>query len=146
MSDNFKLRTAILTIYPVYVQCHKYKSGICWFTRCFEHFWLISYSVGWFRTGAQTASFSVNAPIKESNLGTDISFFNYKIGPTNESTVSINLSYRLQTSSDFKFSFGTKGSADLFNLDLTKINIEDQGDPLFQDLDNKFSPNIGAGI
>ncbi|SHH00669.1 PorP/SprF family type IX secretion system membrane protein [Flavobacterium defluvii] len=94
----------------------------------------------------QTATFSANTPINNSNVGVGVSLVNDKIGPTNETTISADLSYTLQTSPDFKLSFGLKGSANLFNLDITKLNPEDQGDPQFQDLDNKFSPNIGAGI
>lgn len=94
----------------------------------------------------ETASFSANSPINNSNLGVGLSLVNDKIGPTNETTVSADISYTLQTSPDFKLSFGIKGSANLFNLDISKLNPEDQGDPQFQDLDNKFSPNVGAGV
>lgn len=94
----------------------------------------------------ETASFSANSPINNSNLGVGLSLVNDKIGPTNETTISADLSYTLQTSPDFKLSFGIKGSANLFNLDISKLNPETQGDPQFQDLDNKFSPNVGAGI
>ncbi|WP_316633752.1 type IX secretion system membrane protein PorP/SprF [uncultured Flavobacterium sp.] len=94
----------------------------------------------------QTASFSANTPINNSHLGVGLSLVNDKIGPTNETTISTDLSYTLQTSADFKLSFGIKGSGNLFNLDVSKLNPEDQGDPQFQDLHNKFSPNIGAGV
>lgn len=93
-----------------------------------------------------TSAFSGNAPINNSNLGIGLLLVNDKIGPTNENNLSLDLSYTLQTSADFKLSFGVKGSVQLFNLDISKINPEDQGDPQFQDLDNKFSPNIGAGV
>jgi type IX secretion system PorP/SprF family membrane protein len=94
----------------------------------------------------ETSSFSANTPINNSNLGIGLSLVNDKIGPTNENTFSVDLSYTVQTSADFKLSFGIKGSANLFNLDISKLNPEDQGDPQFQDLDNKFSPNVGAGV
>ncbi|SEO01936.1 type IX secretion system membrane protein, PorP/SprF family [Flavobacterium sp. CF108] len=94
----------------------------------------------------ETASFSANSPINNSNLGVGLSLVNDKIGPTNETTISADISYTLQTSPDFKLSFGIKGSANLFNLDISKLNPETQGDPQFQDLDNKFSPNVGAGV
>ena len=94
----------------------------------------------------ETSSFSVNSPINNSNLGIGVSLVNDKIGPTNENTLSADLSYTIQTSADFKLSFGIKGTANLFNLDVNKLNPADQGDPQFQDLDNKFSPNVGAGV
>ncbi|WP_264530505.1 type IX secretion system membrane protein PorP/SprF [Flavobacterium sp. N502540] len=94
----------------------------------------------------KTSTFSVNTPINNSNLGVGVSLVNDKIGPTNENTFSADLSYTIQTSADFKLSFGIKGSANFFNLDVTKLNPESQGDPQFQDLNNKFSPNVGAGV
>ncbi|MCC9019504.1 MULTISPECIES: PorP/SprF family type IX secretion system membrane protein [Flavobacterium] len=94
----------------------------------------------------ETSTFSVNTPINNSNLGLGVSLVNDKIGPINENTFSADLSYTIQTSADFKLSFGIKGSANFFNLDVTKLNPESQGDPQFQDLNNKFSPNVGAGV
>lgn len=94
----------------------------------------------------ETSSFSVNSPINNSNLGVGVSIVNDKIGPTNENTFSADLSYTVQTSADFKLSFGIKGTANLFNLDINKLNVENQGDPQFQNLNSKFSPNVGAGV
>ena len=94
----------------------------------------------------ETSNFSINTPINNSRLGIGFSFINDKIGPTIENNISADISYTVQTSSDFKLSFGVKGSANLFNLDVTKLNPENQGDPQFQNLDNKFSPNVGAGV
>lgn len=94
----------------------------------------------------ETSSFSVNSPINNSNLGVGVSLINDKIGPTNENNLSVDLSYTVQTSADFKLSFGIKATGNLFNLDVNKLNPADQGDPQFQNLDNVFKPNIGAGV
>ncbi|MBE0393428.1 type IX secretion system membrane protein PorP/SprF [Flavobacterium sp. PL002] len=94
----------------------------------------------------ETSSFSINTPISNSNLGLGLSLINDKIGPTNENTFSADLSYSVPTSEDFKLSFGIKATANLFNLDVNKLNPENQGDPSLQDFGNKFTPNIGAGI
>jgi type IX secretion system PorP/SprF family membrane protein len=93
-----------------------------------------------------TNAFSANTPIANSNLGVGLSFVNDKIGPTVENTISADLSYTIQTSETYKLSFGIKGTANLFNLDVTKLNPQDQNDPLLQNLDNNFSPNVGAGV
>ena len=94
----------------------------------------------------ETSCLSVNTPINNSNLGVGVSLINDKIGPTNENNFSVDLSYTVQTSANFKLSFGIKGTANLFNLDINKLNPENQGDPQFQDFNSKFSPNVGAGI
>lgn len=94
----------------------------------------------------ETSSFSVNTPLNNSNLGMGVSLVNDKIGPTNENTLSADLSYTIPTSETFKLSFGIKATANLFSLDVNKLQPEHQGDPQFQDLNSKFSPNIGAGV
>lgn len=93
-----------------------------------------------------TNAFSVNTPISDSNLGVGLSFVNDKIGPTVENVISADISYTIQTSETYKLSFGVKGTANLFNLDVTKLNPMSAGDPLLQNLDNNFSPNVGAGV
>lgn len=92
-----------------------------------------------------TNAVSVNTPINGSNLGLGVSLINDKIGPTNENTFSADLSYTIPTSETFKLSFGIKGTANLFNLDVTKLNPDDPSDPSLQNY-NKFTPNIGAGV
>ncbi|MDN3672810.1 type IX secretion system membrane protein PorP/SprF [Flavobacterium branchiarum] len=94
----------------------------------------------------ETSSFSLNTPLNNSNLGVGVSLVNDKIGPINENTFSADLSYTVPTSETFKLSFGIKATANLFNLDINKLNPDEQGDPQFQDLNSKFSPNIGAGV
>ncbi|MBF4493343.1 type IX secretion system membrane protein PorP/SprF [Flavobacterium sp. JLP] len=94
----------------------------------------------------ETSSFSVNTPLNNSNLGLGVSLVNDKIGPTNENNISADLSYSIPTSANAQLSFGIKGSANIFKLDPTKLSQEDQGDPQFQDFENKFTPNVGAGI
>ncbi len=91
---------------------------------------------------------SVNTPLNGNNLGLGVSFINDKIGPTNENTFSVDLSYTIPATETFKLSFGIKATANLFNLDITKLNPVNAFplDPSMQNIDNQFSPNIGAGI
>ena len=90
---------------------------------------------------------SINTPINNSNFGLGISFVNDRIGPSDENTISVDISYTIQTSETYKLSFGIKGTANLLNVDYTKLNIYDPTDSQFQNnIDNKFSPNIGAGV
>ncbi len=91
-------------------------------------------------------TFSINTPINNSKIGLGLSFINDKIGPSNENAISVDFSYSIETSQDYKLSFGIKGTGNLFNLDVAKLNPTDQNDPQFQNLNNVFSPNVGAGI
>ena len=94
----------------------------------------------------KTGAFSINSPIENTNLGVGVTFVNDQIGPTVDNTIAADISYTIQTSEVYKLSFGIKGTADLFNLDVTKLNYTDQADPLLQNLHNNFSPNVGAGV
>jgi type IX secretion system PorP/SprF family membrane protein len=91
-----------------------------------------------------TSTASLNTPLNESRLGLGISLINDKIGPTTENTISADLSYTIDTSDDWKLSFGLKGTANLFDLDATKLNNV-VPDPSLQNY-STFSPNIGAGV
>ena len=91
-----------------------------------------------------TNTVSVNTPLN-TNLGLGVSLVNDKIGPTRENTLSADLSYTVPTSETFKLSFGIKATANLFDLDVSRLNPVDD-DPSLHDYSNKFTPNIGAGV
>jgi len=92
-----------------------------------------------------TSTVSMNTPLNESRLGLGVSVINDKIGPTTENTISADLSYTINTSEDWKLSFGIKATANLFDLDASKLNPAQANDPSLQNY-STFSPNIGAGI
>jgi len=93
-----------------------------------------------------TNNFSFHTPFKNSNSGIGLSIINDKIGPSDESTISIDYAYRVKTSEESTLSFGIKASANLLNVDYTKLSIYDATDSDFQNnIDNRFSPNFGAG-
>ncbi len=93
-----------------------------------------------------TNAFSLNTPINNSNLGLGLSFLNDKIGPTNENNISADVSYTIPMNETYKLSFGLKGSINLFNLDSGDLNPQDPGDDHLQDVDNKLTPGVGAGV
>jgi type IX secretion system PorP/SprF family membrane protein len=92
-----------------------------------------------------TNAVSMNTPLNANNLGLGVSLVNDKIGPTHENTLSADLSYTVPTSETFKLSFGIKATANLFDLDVSRLNPADD-DPSLHDYSNKFTPNIGAGV
>lgn len=94
-----------------------------------------------------TNSISINTPINNSNIGLGLSVINDRIGPSNDNRVAVDFSYTIHTSYRYKLSFGLKASGNLLNVDFTKLDVFDPSDPRFQNnIDNKFTPNIGAGI
>jgi type IX secretion system PorP/SprF family membrane protein len=93
-----------------------------------------------------TNSFSINTPINQSNVGLGLSVVNDQIGPSDENNIALDFSYTIPASANYKMSFGLKASANLLNVDFTKLD-QYPGDPIFEEnVDNKFSPNIGVGF
>lgn len=93
-----------------------------------------------------TNTVSVHTPITNSDIGIGVSFVNDRIGPSDENTISVDISYTVPTSDYYKLAFGLKTTANLLNVDFTKLT-QQPGDPELQyNIDNRFSPNIGAGV
>lgn len=93
-----------------------------------------------------TNNFSLHTPLKNSNMGLGLSFVNDRIGPSDENTISVDFAYRIPMSENSTLSLGLKATANLLNVDYTKLNIYDPTDVQFQNnVDNRFSPNFGAG-
>lgn len=94
----------------------------------------------------KTSSFALHSPVSNSNVGLGLSFVNDNIGPSDENSISADFSYTVKASENYKLAFGLKATANLLNIDYTKLDIYDPNDPRFQrNIDNTFSPNIGAG-
>jgi type IX secretion system PorP/SprF family membrane protein len=94
-----------------------------------------------------TNTASIHTPINNSKVGMGVSIINDRIGPSEESNIAVDLSYTIDTSEDFKLAFGIKASANLMNVDFTKLNRYDANDYSFENnIDNRFSPNVGAGL
>lgn len=94
-----------------------------------------------------TGTASVHTPIENSNVGVGLSFVNDRIGSSDASAISLDLSYAIPVSDTYKLALGVKGTANLLNVDYTKLNRYNLNDPKFQNnIENEFSPNIGAGL
>lgn len=94
-----------------------------------------------------TNVFSIHSPLKNQKLGLGLSIVNDKIGPANENNISVDFAYRIPVSELSTLAFGLKGTANLLDVDYTKLDIYDEADTQFQNnIDNKFSPNVGAGV
>ena len=100
--------------------------------------------------GAPTTNvFDAHSPIHATKLlGLGVSFVNDRLGPSQENTISVDMSYAIPTSEKFKLAFGIKGTANFFNVDFNKLTSFESNDPLSfgkQNIDNNFYPNIGVG-
>ena len=95
----------------------------------------------------KTANLSVSTPLGDSGLGLGVNYMNDRIGAMDENNISVDLSYAIDVNQDYKLAFGLKATANLLNVDYTRLNIYSAKDPVaMTNIDNQFSPNIGAGL
>ena len=94
----------------------------------------------------ETQTLNLHTPLGYRGVGLGISVVNDKIGPTSETYFDIDFSYTIQTSLDAKLSFGLKASAHMLDIRFSQLDEFDIDPQLQVDIQNQFSPNIGAGI
>ena len=94
-----------------------------------------------------TNALSYHSPLGSSKVGIGLSILNDAIGAVEENMVSLDISYTINTSYDYKLAFGLRGSAHMLNVDFMKLNIFNPDDELAQNnINNRFSPNLGVGL
>ncbi len=93
-----------------------------------------------------TQTFNIHSPIGYRGVGMGLSIVNDKIGPTSETNFDVDFSYTVWTSTEGRLSFGLKASANLLDVRFSELNQYTTDQTLQQDIDNRFSPNIGAGV
>ena len=94
----------------------------------------------------KTQTLNLHSPIGYNGMGMGISIVNDEIGPTSETYLDIDFSYTIQTSAEGRLSFGLKASGHLLDIRFSELNQYTTDQTLQQDIDNKFSPNFGAGV
>jgi type IX secretion system PorP/SprF family membrane protein len=93
-----------------------------------------------------TQTFNVHSPIGYRGVGLGMSVVNDKIGPTSETNFDIDFSYTIWTSSEGRLSFGLKAGGNLLDVRFSELNQFTTDPNLATDIDNRFSPNFGAGV
>lgn len=97
----------------------------------------------------ETQSLTFDYYRESSKLGLGLNVVNDQLGPSKETGLAVNVSYRIRVSDNASLAFGINGSANFLDVDLTKLNPEHrlELDPsALENIDNLFSPNIGAGV
>ena len=96
----------------------------------------------------RTQTLALHSPLGETGkVGLGFSAINDEIGPTKETYFDIDFSYRIKTSENGNLSFGLKAGGHLLDVDFDELNLFTSSDVRFeQNIDNKFSPNVGVGL
>jgi type IX secretion system PorP/SprF family membrane protein len=97
--------------------------------------------------GPETQTLSLHTPLRNEKIGIGLSFINDKLGYENFSYIYGDFSYTIQTGIKSKLAFGIKGGFTHYNLDEELLNDPSVvNDPFFNDVSNRWSPNVGAGL
>lgn len=97
--------------------------------------------------GPETQTLSIHTPLRNEKIGLGLSFVNDALGYENFSYIYGDFSYTIQTGANSKLAFGIKAGFTHYNLDqelLTDPSVVN--DPFFNDVSNRWSPNVGAGF
>ncbi len=99
----------------------------------------------------KTQTFNFHTPVGYRGVGMGLSIVNDQIGPTSETYFDLDFSYTIQLAAEKRLSFGLKGSVHMLDIRFSELNQDwrNPGGPdptLQQDIQNKLSPNLGAGI
>ncbi len=96
----------------------------------------------------KTQTLNLHSPIRNSKLGYGISIVNDNIGDgvVQETYLDAVISYTLDVSSEGKLSFGLKAGGNLLNLDFEGLRNFDSEPIQGNNIENRFSPNVGLGI
>jgi len=111
------------------------------------------YAVGTYRsqwTGIDGAPMSKNiaihSPLKNEAIGICLNLLNEILGPENQIFADANASYTVKVSQETNLAFGLKAGIKLLNIDFSKGDYQNPGDPLLnENIDNKLNPTLGAG-
>ncbi len=96
----------------------------------------------------KTQTLNLHTPLGYRGVGLGLSVVNDQIGPTSETYFDADFSYTIQLAAEKRLSFGLKGSVHLLDIRFSELT-QDPNNPdatLQQDIQNRLSPNIGAGV
>ncbi len=100
-----------------------------------------------FKGGPITQTLSIHTPLRNDRIGLGLSFIQDDLGPQNFSYLYGDFSYTIPTGTDSRLAFGLKAGLTGYSFDQEFLNdpkiIEDQ---FFRGTENRWSPNLGAGV
>ena len=97
--------------------------------------------------GPTTQTLSIHSPLRNDRVGVGVSFINDQLGYENFAYLYGDFSYTLPIGEKTKLAFGVKGGITHYNLDQEILNDPDvSSDPFFDEVSNRWSPNMGLGL
>ncbi|SFZ91469.1 type IX secretion system membrane protein, PorP/SprF family [Flaviramulus basaltis] len=100
-----------------------------------------------FKGGPITQTLSIHTPLRNDRIGLGLSFIEDDLGPQNFTYLYGDFSYSLPTGTDGKLAFGLKAGFTQFSFDTDfRSDQSNINDPLIYGTEDRWTPNIGAGI
>jgi len=97
--------------------------------------------------GPTTQTLSVHTPLRNEKIGLGLSFIKDELGYENFNYLYGDFSYTINLSEKTKLAFGMKAGFTHYNIDQSLLTDPSViNDPYFNDVSNRWSPNIGAGF
>ena len=96
-----------------------------------------------------TQTLTAHTPIINDRLGLGLSVLNDKIGPTNNTSVFADFSYKLPVSEKGTLSFGIKAGINVLQANLAELSTSQFGntdDAFGTDISGGLTPNFGFGL
>ncbi|WP_250432324.1 PorP/SprF family type IX secretion system membrane protein [Hanstruepera flava] len=98
-----------------------------------------------FDGGPITQTLSINSPLRNDKIGVGMSFINDKLGDERFTYLYGDFSYTIKTGENTKLAFGIKAGFTSYTLDRYSADFS-ASDPSIYGIDDRWSPNIGAGV
>jgi len=98
-----------------------------------------------FQGGPITQTLSIHTPLRNDRIGLGLSFIEDDLGPENFTYLYADFSYAIPTGDTGKLAFGLKGGFTQYSLD-ADFRESESFDPSVFGIEDRWTPNIGAGI
>lgn len=100
-----------------------------------------------FKGAPVVQSITIHAPLKDPHFGLGLSLLNDKIGVSNKTSLFGNFAYRIDLTKKSKLALGISAGANIFQANLSSLQLDQQSDPSFQNnINNRITPNFGGGL
>ena len=100
-----------------------------------------------FKGGPITQTLSIHTPLRNDRIGLGLSFIQDDLGPQNFSYLYGDFSYTIPVGVDARLAFGLKAGFTGFSFDTEfRQDPNNVSDPLIYGIEDRWSPNIGAGM
>ena len=95
----------------------------------------------------RTATLSVHTPLVFEAVSLGLSVIQDEIGPTQNTGIYGDVSYRFNVSRKSKLAFGLKGGIDMFSANFGNLRVQDGNDIQYTTpINNQIMPNFGFGV